>query len=94
MLARDHLAKQVKIGDDGKPFVETDMGPLGLNEHVKRWVAGDGKDLVDPGQGGGAKGSGFGNAPVTKETFAAMGDVERAELFRTDPETFKRLSGA
>ena len=62
MLARDHLAKQVKIGDDGKPFVETDMGPLGLMDHVKRWTARDGKDSVTapqgcgerPGDGGGA----------------------------------------
>lgn len=92
--ARTMLADSVKVGEDGKPFVETDMGPMGLTDHVKRWAAGEGKDFVDPGKGGGAKGGSGGGAPVTKETFAAMGDKERVELFRTDPETFKRLSAA
>lgn len=60
--ARQMLAGSVKIGDDGAPFVETDMGPLGLTEHVKRWAAGEGKDFVAPATGGGAKGSDSSNA--------------------------------
>jgi hypothetical protein len=93
-LAKDYLAKGVKITEAG-PIVETDMGPLPLAEHVKRWVAGKGKALVAPGTGGGASGNNGGmSVTVTKETFAAMGDKERIELFRTDPETFKRLSAA
>lgn len=54
--ARTLLSGAVKIGEDGKPFVETDMGPQALSEHVKRWAAGEGKDFVTPPQGGGAKG--------------------------------------
>lgn len=54
--ARAMLSSAVKVGDDGKPFVETDMGPLGLTDHVKRWAAADGKDFVTPPSGGGAKG--------------------------------------
>ena len=54
--ARTMLADSVKVGEDGKPFVETDMGPMALGEHVKRWTSGDGKDFVDPGTGGGGKG--------------------------------------
>lgn len=92
--ARMMLADSVKIGEDGKPFVETDMGPMQLGDHVRRWAAGEGKDFVDPGKGGGAKGGQGSGVPVTKEAFAAMGDKERIELFRTDPDTFKRLSAA
>jgi len=53
--ARTMLANSVKIGEDGKPFVETDMGPLGLMDHVKRWTASDGKDFVTAPKGGGAR---------------------------------------
>lgn len=88
------LSPEVKIGEDANPYVETDMGPLSLTERVKRFAAGEGKAFVDPGRGGGAKGGNGNGAPVTKETFAAMGDKERTELFRTDPETFKRLTAA
>lgn len=92
--ARAMLSDGVKIGEDGKPFVETDMGPMALADHVKRWAAGEGKPFVDPGQGGGGKGNNGGVMPMTKEDFVKMGDKERTELFRTDPETFKRLSAA
>ena len=58
--ARTMLSDGVKIDETGKPYVETDMGPLALTEHVKRWAAGDGKDFVTPPQGGGGKGGGGG----------------------------------
>lgn len=54
--ARTMLADGVQVNDDGKPFVETDMGPLPLSEHVKRWAAGEGQDFVTAPKGGGAKG--------------------------------------
>jgi hypothetical protein len=74
--ARTMLSDGVKIGDDGKPFVETDMGPLALGEHVKRWAAGEGKDFVTAPKGGGGKGGdGGGTKPL-----AEMGDAERMEL--------------
>lgn len=65
--ARTMLSSGVQIGDDGKPFVETDMGPLALGEHVKRWVAGEGKDFVTAPKGGGGKGGeggGKSNSPL------------------------------
>ncbi|MGI3168405.1 hypothetical protein ACRARG_04585 [Pseudooceanicola sp. C21-150M6] len=68
--ARDMLSSSVKVGEDGKPFVETDMGPMQLSEHVKRWSAGEGKDFVTPPTGGdapGSKGTGKGgNALIDK----------------------------
>jgi len=76
--ARKMLSDDVKIGEDGNPIVETDMGPMALSEHVKRWAAGDGKDFVTPPQGGGGKGgSGGGTKPLSE-----MGDAERLELAR------------
>lgn len=50
------LAGSVKLVD-GKAIVETDMGPVDVAQHVKRWAAGEGKDFVTPPAGGGAKGS-------------------------------------
>ncbi|MAH32265.1 MAG: hypothetical protein CMG78_09545 [Marinobacter sp.] len=88
------LSRHVAIGEDGVPHFETDMGPKAIDAYVREWAAGKGKGYVDPGRGGGAKGGNGGGAPVTKETFATMGDKERIELFRTDPETFKRLAAA
>lgn len=74
--ARTMLSDGVKIGDDGKPFVETDMGPMALSEHVKRWAAGEGKDFVTAPKGGGGKGGeGGGIKPLSE-----MGDAERLEL--------------
>jgi len=92
-LAKEHLAKGVKVTDSG-PIVETDMGPISLAEHVKRFATGKGKAMVAKPIGGGAGGSSGGALKVTKEQFAAMGDKERTELFRSDPDTFRALSGA
>jgi len=92
-LAKEHLAKGVKVTDAG-PIVDTDMGPISLAEHVKRFASGRGKALVAKPIGGGAGGSSGGSLKVTKEDFAKMGDKERVELFRTDPDTFKVLSSA
>lgn len=50
---------------DGKAVVETDMGPVDVAQHVKRWVAGEGKDFVTPAQGGGAKGQNDGKTNPT-----------------------------
>lgn len=49
------LGSAVKMVD-GKAIVETDMGPVEVAQHVKRWAAGEGKDFVTPAAGGGAKG--------------------------------------
>lgn len=50
------LAPSIKMVD-GKPVVETDMGPKALADHVAHWTAGAGKAFVTPAAGGGAKGS-------------------------------------
>lgn len=89
--AQTMLSSGVQVGEDGKPFVDTDMGPLDLAQHVKRWAAGEGKDFVTAPKGGGSKG-GDGGGTITAKEFAAMGDKERTELFRSDPDKFKELS--
>lgn len=50
------LRDQIKMVE-GKPVVETDMGPKALADHVKHWAAGEGKSFVSPSKGGGAGGS-------------------------------------
>jgi hypothetical protein len=58
------------------------MGPMPLADHVKRWVASEGKDFVTPPSGGGAKGNDRGSAPkqVTRSEFDAMSQPDRAEF--------------
>lgn len=76
--ARTMLSSEVKIGDDGKPYVETDMGPLGLADHVKRWTAGEGKDFVTAPKGGGSKGGdGGGGATIKRADYEAMTPMEQ-----------------
>lgn len=60
--SRMMLEPMVKVGEDGKAFVETDMGPLGLPDFVSRWAAKDGKDFVTAPKGVGATGGKGGNA--------------------------------
>lgn len=67
--ARTMLSGEVKVGDDGLPYVDTDMGPVSVADRVKRWAAGEGKDFVTPPQGGGAKGgNGGGTKPLSEMT--------------------------
>lgn len=75
--ARGLLADSVKVGEDGSPLVETDMGPLPLTEHVKRWAASEGKAFVDPGKGGGAKGGEGGGSKTNPlvERVPALADL-------------------
>lgn len=89
--ARGMLAPNVKIGDDGSAFVETDMGPIPLADHVKRWAAGEGKDFVTPAQGGGAK------TPSGSSTGKKWGDMTSAEkvaLHRENPAEYERVKAA
>lgn len=93
--ARGMLADGVKIGEDGKPFVETDMGPLPLSEHVKRWAGGEGKDFVTPASGGGSKGGegkgGSDSNPWAKDT---RNLTQQAALMKSDPAEAERLKAA
>lgn len=79
---------------DGRPMIETDMGPMPIADYAKRWVASEGRGYIPDPKGGGSKGNGGSTATITREQFEAMGDADRTDLFRKDPETFKRLSAA
>lgn len=74
--ARAIISQSVKMVD-GKPTVETDMGPLALVDHVQRWAGGEGKVFVSQPRGGGAKGGEGGPKPLSE-----LGDDERLELAR------------
>lgn len=67
------LAGAVKLVD-GKAIVETDMGPVDVAQHVKRWAASEGKDFVTPPAGGGSKGQD--NGDKTKVTGNMSGSPE------------------
>jgi len=89
-------ARALLIGDvtlkDGKAVVETDMGPMQLTEHVKRWASSDeGSAFVTPAVGGGAKGGDKPSKVVSLDSFKQMGDAERKQLFEENPEEFRRL---
>lgn len=90
--ARRMLADGVQVGEDGKPVVETDMGPMPLTEHVKRWAAGEGKDFVTPPSGGGARG-GNGGASGAKK-WGDMTSAEKVALHRENPEEYQRVREA
>lgn len=81
------LAGSVKMDGD-KAIVETDMGPLGIAEHVKRWAASEGKVFVTPAQGGGAQGSQGQSGNKKPEEMNAQ---ERAALLKSNPAEFYRL---
>lgn len=91
--ARALLVPKIKMDQTGKPVVDTDMGEIAVPEFVKKWAADSGKAFVTPSSGGGSKGGNGADGPVTPEQFAKMGDRERTELYQSDPETFRKLSG-
>jgi hypothetical protein len=75
--ARALIADGVQL-KDGKAIVETDMGPLEISEHVKRWVSsGEGGAFVSAGRGGGASG-GQKNNPAPKFIRSKMTATEKA----------------
>lgn len=76
------LAPSVKM-DAGRAVIETDMGPMALADHVKRWVASEGKDFVSPPAGGGARGN----------DRAAMGrTMTRTDFLKLPPEQQHKLA--
>jgi hypothetical protein len=79
------LWPQAQLDDKGNAVVDTDMGPMPLADHVKRWVASEGKDFVTPPSGGGAKGNDRGSDPkqVTRSEFDAMDQHGRAEFSKS-----------
>jgi len=84
--AKIMLNQNVKLIDD-KPVVDTDMGPLPLSEHVKRWATGEGKAFVAKPVGGGAGGSGGGTGGkiISATELEKMSPPEKAAYFKANP---------
>lgn len=80
--AKKLLADMVKLVDD-RPVVDTDMGPVPLSEHVKRWANGEGAAFVSKPQGGGAKGSERGaTKTMSRADFEALDQAKRMAVVR------------
>lgn len=73
------LAGAVKMDGD-RAIVETDMGPLPVADHVKRWVASEGKAFVTPPAGGGAKGNQGGQAAAKPGGFGGSREERLAAI--------------
>lgn len=83
------LRDQVQLDDDGKPQMDTKMGPKPVGEAVKGWVqTEEGASFVSRPRGSGAKGS---QSTVNKRSFGDMTGSELAELRQTNPEEYERL---
>jgi len=89
--AKVMLKDGVKVVD-GKPVFDTDMGPLGLAEYVKRWASSEGKAFVSKPAGGGA--SGASSASSAAKKWAEMSGAEKVALNRSDPEEYQRRKAA
>lgn len=83
--AKRLLSDGVKLAD-GKPVVDTDMGPLPLAEYVARWASSEGAAFVSKPSGGGAGGGKSGAASTKKPE--DMDIQERRDLLTNDPEAF------
>ncbi len=90
--ARAILAGSVKTSDEGKAYVDTDMGPVPLGEHVKRWAAGEGKAFVTPAKGGGQQGKDDNKTGSKK--WSEMTSGEKTRLHQENPEEYKRVKEA
>ena len=89
--ARAMLSPLVTLDDKGNPIIESDMGPLGLADHVKRWAAGDGKEFVAAPKGGGAKGN---DGDTATKKWSEMTSAEKVALHRENPEEYERVKKA
>lgn len=78
--AQAMLSGSVKMVE-GKAIVETDMGPVDVGAHVKRWAAGDeGKAFVTPPAGGGAPGGGGGKGTQPKANMGGSREERTAAI--------------
>ncbi|MDT8321519.1 MAG: hypothetical protein RQ826_13420 [Xanthomonadales bacterium] len=75
---------------DGKAIVDTDMGPMELQEHVKRWVSSEGQAFVEQPKGGGSKGS-KGSEPRDARKFNEIPSGELSTIRKENPEEYERL---
>lgn len=84
--SRMMLSGQVKIGDDGKAVVDTDMGPMAVSDHVKRWAADKGKAFVTPPTGGGAKGGDSKGTGAASKKRSEMNALAKANYIKEHGE--------
>ena len=89
--ARAMLSGQVKTSDDGAAIVESDMGPIGLTDYVKKWSASEGKAFVTAASGGGRKG---GNDGTVEKKWSEMTSAEKVALNRENPEAYQKAKQA
>lgn len=85
--AKRLLSENVKLVGD-TPVVDTDMGPVPLVEHVKRWAAGEGKAFVAKPAGGGAGGNNGGKTggkSISAAELETMSPQEKADYFKANP---------
>ena len=80
------LSGQVKLGEDGAAYVETQMGPKVLSDFVKSWASSDGKDFVSPPSGGGASGGKGGGAALPKGNMAGSQSDRMAAIKAKFPD--------
>lgn len=73
--SRTMLESSVKFTDEGKPIVESDMGPMPLTDYVARWADGEGKAFIAKPAGTGTESKDSkaeGGSPVNKELAAKV----------------------
>jgi DNA repair exonuclease SbcCD ATPase subunit len=80
------LSGQVKLGDDGTAYVETQMGPKVLGDYVKSWAAGEGAAFVSPAKGGGANGGGEGGKGKSTGSLTGSKEERKAALKQRFPD--------
>lgn len=73
--SRAMLAPKVDFSDDGKPRVQSEMGPMSIPEYVERWAKSDGKAFVKPPSGGGQDTTTTTTPPVNNPNDATKGLV-------------------
>lgn len=77
--ARNDLMQGVTL-QDGKPIVDGPMGPVSIADHVKAYVAGDGKAFVKQAEGGNAPGNDQPNGGAVKPNLNGSLAEKRAAL--------------
>jgi len=87
--ARALLSDGVTV-KDGKAVVDTDMGPMEITEHVKRWASSEGQAFIEQPKGGGSKGNKSGDPRETRK-FTEIPSGELSELRKSNPEEYDRL---
>ena len=86
-LLSDHIEVAEDESGNPQPKVDTDMGPLSVEQYVQQWTAGEeGAAFLDGNSGSGARGSGptggRGRKEITRDQYEQMTAADAAEFFR------------